>query len=363
MVKSQELSEILKIAEALINFPSSADNHTARERCSLYARDYLAENDIPVKYIPGALEPTRGSILAGVQNPEVLLLGHLDVVEAKPDQFFPTISGTRLYGRGSCDMKAADAVFLQLLKASKKQKNWPSLGLALSTDEEIGGANGVEYLVNTLGLRPNFVITGEPTQLDIATKEKGVLQYKVTSLGRAAHASRPYLGKNALDTLMKGLNELRERFNKVSEANFWTTSFNLGVVKLGKEINKVPDFAEAWVDLRYTSPEEKSQIELAVQKTFDSSEKVLDVAMLQTNPNNPFVKALLKARKEVLNYEPKADHSFVYSDGRFFSQVGIPVVSFGPIGANAHGPQEWVDIPSLIDYKSILEEFLNNVRR
>ena len=74
---------------------------------------------------------------------DVLLVGHLDVVPAKAELFVPRIEGDIMYGRGVCDMKSECAVMLKMMNEISEQKTDKKIALMLTTDEEIGGFDGV----------------------------------------------------------------------------------------------------------------------------------------------------------------------------------------------------------------------------
>jgi len=122
------------------------------------------------------------------EKPTVLLLGHLDVVPADTPQFTPCINGSRLYGRGAGDMKAGVAVATQLFIEHYKELN---LQLLMTTDEETGGKYGTKIVSKMLN--PDFVITLEPSDLKICTKQKGALAIEIEAHGPGGHASRPLL--------------------------------------------------------------------------------------------------------------------------------------------------------------------------
>jgi succinyl-diaminopimelate desuccinylase len=364
-------TDIVALTSDLIGFDSSAPNEPGRRDVVEYVNGFCFKHKISYKEtVCDNGSGPRTSIVAGnLDNPEILFLGHLDVMTGTSNQFSPRVSDGKLYGRGSCDMKGADAVFLSLLAEAQERKDWPTLGIMLSTDEEIGGARGAGHLVNGKGFRAGFVITGEPTQLDVAVKEKAVLQFEVGANGRAAHASRPYLGESAINKLVAGLSRLEAKYNQVSRDQFWTSSFNVGAIRGGFneknqfEVNKVPVNATAWIDLRYTDQAQHDLICREVGNAFDTHEVVLDVPMMKTDPNNEYVRKLEACRRRVIGSPSSVDHSVVYSDGRFFTAVGVPVSTFGPVGANAHGDDEWAGVESLHTYRRVLGEFLTDVGR
>ena len=118
---------------------------------------------------------------------KVILNAHLDVVPGSDDQFAPFVKDGRLYGRGAYDMKAAAAVEILVFKELADKVSYP-LGLQLVTDEEVGGFKGTKYQVDQ-GVRAEFIVVGEPTNLDIGHKAKGVLWLKIVFKGESAHGA------------------------------------------------------------------------------------------------------------------------------------------------------------------------------
>jgi succinyl-diaminopimelate desuccinylase len=364
------MKDVLNLAQDLVEFASYEREFTGdMAKCINYCSDFLGNKNCRLYDCKDKRGSKTSLVSRLVENPELFFVGHLDVIPANMDQFRSEIRDGRLYGRGSCDMKGSVAVFLDLMKKYSHEKNRPSVGLILTTDEEIGGERGAKYLLHELGLKCKFAIIGEPTDLNIATKEKPVLQFVVNSHGKSVHGAVPYEGENAIDILYNKIENLKKRFNLATPENFWKPTFNLGVIKGGEVPNKVPNYAEAEIDIRYTENESKESIIQSVKELFHYDEMAmlsdmkikLDVSPMRTDPNNLYVLKLKEARRAITGKNSLIDYSKVYSDGRFFSEVEIPCVSFGPIGANAHGENEWVDIESLNKYRAILKKFIGGL--
>lgn len=115
---------------------------------------------------------------------KVILNAHLDVVPGNVSQYKAMIKDDKLYGRGALDMKAPAAVEILVFKELASKVDY-SLGLQLVTDEEIGGFNGTKYQIEK-GISADFVIAGEPTDLAVNNKAKGIVWAKIkTKIGRA----------------------------------------------------------------------------------------------------------------------------------------------------------------------------------
>jgi acetylornithine deacetylase len=187
-------------------------------------------------------------------KPTLLLNSHHDTVKPNPaytlDPFEPSEREGRLYGLGSNDaggpLVSLIGTFLYFYEAEGLSYN---LVLAATAEEEISGHNGIELLLPGLG-RIDWGIVGEPTQMQLAVAEKGLLVLDCTSYGKAGHAAREE-GENAIYNAIHDIEWFRSyTFPKVSEL--------LGPVKMtitvmdteNKAHNVVPSQCHFVVDVR-----------------------------------------------------------------------------------------------------------------
>jgi succinyl-diaminopimelate desuccinylase len=294
-------------------------------------------------------------------DPAVILHGHMDVVPAEPGQFTPRIEGDRLVGRGAYDMKAALAAMMLALP-------WPAdpipglrVVLAIVSDEESeeDWERGSNYLVDS-GLRGEFAVTGEPTDMHVGVAAKGILALRIGIAGRAAHGSTPWLGDNAIMRAVeffRGLESLP--FARESSELFDRPSINLGRIWGGDALNKVPDFCAIDVDIRYL-PHQDPEVVLAQIRELGPAriETIFAIPAIDSGIDSPWVTALIEAAESNHEGPSVSVGRDGASDAVSFIRVGIPAVEFGPSGAGHHGPDEWVSIRSLGAYRRALEEFL-----
>jgi succinyl-diaminopimelate desuccinylase len=294
--------------------------------------------------------------------PCVVLHGHLDVVPGRPEQFEPRIEGDRLIGRGAYDMKGGLAAMMCALKDAEDQDR-VRVRLICVPDEESEELDerSTDAAVQR-GLGGDFAVTGEPTNMHIGVEAKGVLVMRIVVHGRAAHGSTPWLGDNAV---LKAIDVFRALeslpFSRESSEMFDRPSINLGRIKGGDAINKVPDRCEMAVDVRYLPGQDPGEIlsqvraiaGIDVQRTFIHP----PVTVSRTNP---FVRALREAVSRSL---PEMETLSVGRDGASdaasFIEAGIPAVEFGPSGGGHHGPDEWVSLTSLAHYRRALGDFVH----
>jgi len=296
---------------------------------------------------------------------KLLLQGHIDVVPGQSKQFIPQIQNGRLYGRGSSDMKFAAACYLKLLN----DLNRPDLpfGVCLTSDEEVGGFNGVKYLLDSglIDCEICFLPDGV-NNWAIVEKEKGVLHGKLTAKGIAAHGSTPWLGISATEILIMALSELQNNdvFIKTNGKNNWHNTLNVGVIAGGVATNVVPALAEARIDMRFINKDAEKVIFESISQICGKYKLDFETLVLgqsfHIKRSNPYVVQYQNVLKQHgVKYKWENDHGA--SDGRFFSEHDIPVILSKPICGGDHTDEEWIDIKSLKTYYQTLKAFVLEV--
>mgnify|MGYP002631543448 CR=1 FL=1 len=303
-------------------------------------------------------------ITASVGNeadPAVILHGHVDVVPAEANQFQPRVEGDRLYGRGAYDMKAALAAMMLAMPAADEVPEGLRIVLGIVSDEESeeGKDRGSDFLVDS-GLRGDFAITGEPTDLHVGVAAKGILAIRLGVAGRAAHGSTPWLGDNAVlraVEMFRGLESLP--FARESSELFDRPSVNLGRIWGGDALNKVPDYCAIDVDIRYLPNQSPDEILRQVKELGPASiETIFALPPIDSGIDSPWVERLIEVADSHHDGTSISIGRDGASDAVSFIRAGIPAVEFGPKGAGHHGPEEWVSISSLVAYQKTLRDYL-----
>lgn len=351
-----------QLAERLIGYDTS--RRTELAHAMDFAAGWLEARDIRVtRRGSGAREALCACVGAGPVR--IILHGHMDVVPGRPEQFVATRDGVRLVGRGAYDMKGALAAMMLTMADLGDGVDGVCVELVITPDEERAdpGPNTTEMLVDD-GLRADFVICGEPTDLQVGVQAKGVLILTIDVAGHAAHGSTPWLGDNAVLRAVDLFREVEKLpFAQESTDLFAQPSVNLGRIAGGDAVNKVPDQCRMHVDIRYLPGQDPAEI---VRQVGSLGPHVVEVLLQRppafVPPDNPMVQALLDA---VGAHEPAVasigrDGA---SDAVAFLSVGVPAIEFGPRGAGHHGPDEYVDIESLAVYRRALGDFLRLVGR
>lgn len=304
------------------------------------------------------------------KKPEVLFVGHLDVVDADKEDFEPRIEDDRIYGRGALDMKGPDSVMIVLFEElAQKGEKYP-IGLMLTTDEEVGSTDGVAYLLKEEGWSADFAIIPDGGHdFALVTESKGVLHAILKAKGKSAHGSQPWNGDNALEKLLNFYNDLKAEFphEPCGDPEHWHNTINLGRMKGGDSVNRVPDSAEMGIDIRFVSPWTVKKMREFVQRKLSLYEgiemEVLSTGeVMYTSPDNRYLRLYKECSEKVLGREVTFAREHGATDGRYFSEKGIPVVITYPIGDNIHGKNEWVSLDSLEELYKIFKEFVLSLR-
>lgn len=185
-------------------------------------------------------------------RPTLLLNAHIDTVKPVDSwrrmPFTPTLEGDRLYGLGSNDCGGGLVTLLQVFRALVPlERNYNLIYLA-SAEEEVSGANGIR---RALPLLPKIAaaIVGEPTGMQPAIAERGLMVLDITAKGKSGHAARNE-GRNAIYEALDDLNWLcGYRFERVSPF-LGPTLMNITMISAGTQHNVIPDECHMVVDIR-----------------------------------------------------------------------------------------------------------------
>jgi succinyl-diaminopimelate desuccinylase len=349
------------LAERLISYDTSRREELVA--AAGFVKGWLESHDIEARDHEHNGLPVLVAEVGG-QNadcPCVVLHGHLDVVPAREEQFTPQVEGDRLIGRGAYDMKGGLAAMMCALKDLEAQERVRVRFVCVPDEEsEEADERSTDALVNR-GMRADFAITGEPTDLHIGVEAKGVLVMRIDVHGRAAHSSTPWLGDNAV---LKAVDVFRAieslPFSRESSEMFDRPSINLGRIAGGDALNMVPDECTMAVDVRYLPGQDPGEILAQVRKIPEIEVTRTFIWPPVTVPrSNVYVRAL---RDAIARSTPDLEAISVGRDGASdaasFIAAGIPAVEFGPAGAGHHGPEEWVSLSSLARYRRALGDFI-----
>ena len=185
-------------------------------------------------------------------KPTLLLNAHIDTVKPvdswKRDPFHPGIENEILYGLGSNDCGGGLCSLLQMFRLLTSKPQSYNLIYLASAEEEVSGKDGIS---RALPLLPHIdvAIVGEPTGMQPAVAEKGLMVLDVIAHGKSGHAARNE-GVNAIYEALDDMRWIRDyKFEKVSEF-LGPTKMTLTVVNAGTQHNVIPDTCTMLVDIR-----------------------------------------------------------------------------------------------------------------
>jgi acetylornithine deacetylase len=212
--------------------------------------------------------------------PALLLNSHHDTVKPMAgwtkDPFDPQLEGDTLYGLGSNDAGAsAVALLASFLHLSQFPKLSYKLVVAITAEEEVSGQGGVQSIFPQLG-KVDLAVVGEPTSLELAIAERGLMVLDCVARGKAGHAARNE-GENALYRAMDSIQWFRSyRFPKTSDM-LGPVKMSVTQIQAGTQHNVVPDECRFVVDVRtnecYTNEEllalirEQAGVEVSARST------------------------------------------------------------------------------------------------
>ncbi|MCI0702066.1 MAG: M20 family metallopeptidase [Planctomycetia bacterium] len=323
--------------------------------------------------------PGRDNLVATYTPPtpapfSVLFEAHQDTVPVDAmtvEPFGAKIEGGRMYGRGSCDVKAGGACMLTAFARLVKEKppGSAAVTLAFTVDEEHTFL-GVQDLMRS-GVRADCAIVAEPTLLNIVNAHKGVVRWVLETSGRACHSSRPDQGVNAIYRMAWLLNGLEEYAiqlqNFAPDPVLGPRTLSVGRITGGVSPNTVPDFCRIDIDRRLV-PGEHPQDALRNLEGYLKGYPGIDFvfALGQTHaacpPLNPAHSGQLVARLGAVIDSVVGKHT-VHSvpfgtDASTVANAGVPAVVFGPGDiAQAHTKDEWIDLEQLEPAAEILFRF------
>ncbi|MCX6132257.1 MAG: M20 family metallopeptidase [Ignavibacteriales bacterium] len=373
------MDQVVSLLSDLVAIPSMnpmGRGRTGPEYCEQsiaeFVRGILVQNSIDCELqqvLPGRPNVV-GHVNVGAAR-TIMLEAHLDTVQVDTmavEPFTPVIRGGRLYGRGSCDTKGSMAAFLQAAIRSMKtpERLRYNIVLLFVADEEYR-FTGAQHAVRN-GLKADFGIAGEPTQLRIVRAHKGVTRWKIFTTGLAAHSAYPERGKNSIYAMSHIVNRLEryaaELYARHAHPVLGAPSLSVGVIEGGQAVNIVPDRCSIELDRR-TLPGESMQSVLDPVRAllqdlsdWEMKEPYLSVAGMEVLLGAPVVEALANSIHAVLG-DAATEGAQYATDAGIYNAAGIPTIVFGPGDiAQAHTESEFIDLSQLDLAVAIIERLL-----
>ena len=255
------------------------------------------------------------------------------------DPFAATVEGDRLYGLGSNDAGASGvsllAAFLHFYDRKDLKYN---LCVAITAEEENSGHDGLECVIPELGPL-EFAIVGEPTLMQLAIAERGLMVIDCTAHGKAGHAAREE-GDNAIYKAMQDIEWFRTyRFPKVSDL-FGAVKMSVTIISAGTQHNVVPAECRFTVDIRVTDRYTNEEVLEIIKEHVSCEVKARSTRLRPSSirPDHPIVQAGLALGRTTYGSPTTSDQAL----------LDIPSLKLG-VGdsARSHSADEFVHLSEI----------------
>ena len=325
----------IDILEKLVSFNTINDKENVK--IIEYIENYVNKLGFRTIYKDKILIATNSK--NNLEDVGLAFVGHTDTVgykDWKYDPFKLTREGDKLIGLGTCDMKGGLACILQAISQVDFLKMNKKMMLVFTYDEEIGFSGIKDFLKLNLKM-PEIIIVGEPTYNESFTGSKGLLEYKVEFLGKSAHSSTPFKGKNAIIDAVEFITQLKafyeDNIKNIEDEDFDIpyTTFNIGTINGGQAINIVPDLCEIKFDFRTITGVEQKIDEYVKQLTNKYQGRITTINQIKA------FKCKSKQSKENKMAPFITEASFLEGER----------IILGPGPMNPHEKNEYVEISSM----------------
>jgi acetylornithine deacetylase len=310
-----------------------------------------------------------GVLDGGSPGRSLMLCGHIDTVgvEGMKAPFDPVIKDSRLYGRGSQDMKGGVAAMIGAAAAIAESGGLKSgrLIVAAVVDEEYESV-GAEALVEQW--HAEAAVITEPTDMILAIGHKGFSWVEVTTRGIAAHGSRATDGRDAILRMGRVLSRL-ERLDRKLQSRppdpiLGTGSLHASLVEGGRELSTYPDRCVLKLERRTIIGEledaalaEVEAILAALRREdpeFEASARLVFGRHPYRTPAGHELTDLIEAAVQAAGRRTSRAGMTFWTDAAILGRAGIPSVVFGPGGAGLHGLEEYVLIDDVLACRNAL---------
>ena len=313
-------------------------------------------------------------------------LGHTDVVPTGPEEkwkyppFSATIDGDILYGRGTADMKASVAAFIESAKEfinSSSKMNF-RLGILLTSNEEGSAKDGfIDQIIEKM-IKDNeiidFCLVGEPTSskkvADCARiGRRGSLGGHLKIYGEQGHIAYPEKVINPI--LLSGdlISNLNNKIWDNGNDAFDPTSFQISNISSGTGAhNVVPGELELTFNFRFSPESSEDSLKSEFESVLNEHNLNYDLewelnGLPYYTKDNFFIEIVSNSVKEVTDYRPELNAKGGTSDGRFVAKMNSEIVELGPVNKSIHQIDEHIKISELWTLKEIYTKILTKINQ
>ncbi len=327
----------IELLDRLIATPSLSRQESAT--ADIIER-HLLNNGVKALRLNNNVWAPGNDFVAG--RPTLLLNSHHDTVKPAPsytiDPFSPLHSDGRIYGLGSNDAGGSVAALTETFILLNRRRLGVNLILAITAEEEVSGNNGIELLLRHFkseNIKIDMAIVGEPTSMQPAIAERGLMVLDGIATGVSGHAARNE-GVNAIYRAMADIDRLRDfRFDRTSPT-LGDIKVSVTQINAGTQHNVVPDRCSFVVDVRttdaYSNAETAALLSEAVASQLTPRSTRLNASVI--SPDHPLVKAAVALGAETFVSPTLSDRALM---------AGIPALKIGPgESSRSHTADEYI---------------------
>lgn len=349
MTQEQYVSDAVQLLKKLIATPSVSRNEKdAADIMEQTIRSY-------------GLEPQREANNLWIidphydeSRPTLLLNAHIDTVKPvtswSRDPFSPDVEDGVLYGLGSNDCGGGLCSLLQIFRMLTEKPQSYNLIYLASAEEEVSGKDGI---TRALPLLPHIdlAIVGEPTGMNPAVAEKGLMVLDVIAHGKSGHAARNE-GVNAIYEALDDMRWIRDyKFEKVSEF-LGPTKMTLTVVNAGTQHNVIPDKCTMLVDIRTNEFYDNEEVYEFIRQHLKSEVKAHSFRLKSSriDPEHPLIRKCVAMGMKPFGSPTLSDQALMH----------FPSFKLGPgESSRSHSANEFIRISEIRDaiakYETLLD--------
>ncbi|HKK13540.1 MAG TPA: acetylornithine deacetylase [Gammaproteobacteria bacterium] len=380
---SRPIPDVLRMIADLVAAPSVSSVNADFDQSNQAVVDRLAQwvEDLGwrVQVLPVPDHPGKSNLVATLGTGEggLVLSGHTDTVPFdaegwSQDPFALTERDGRLYGLGTCDMKAFFALALEAAAGLKATDLAEPVILVATADEESSMA-GAKALVQAGQPRARHGVIGEPTGLTPVRMHKGMMMEAIRLHGRSGHSSDPALGVNALEGMHRVIAEvlawraeLQERHRNPA-FRVPVPTLNLGHIHGGDNPNRICGDCELQIDLRplpgMALDELREQLRERLSRLLADSPLRLEVEPLFPGlpaMETPAGAAIVQAAEALTGRAAEA--AAFGTEGPFLQELGMDTLILGPGDIDqAHQPDEYLAMDRIAPMVDLIRQLIGRL--
>lgn len=327
------MEKFIELLKRLISTPSFSKEE---EKAAGIMREFLQRENVPFKVKKNNTWAYNKHFTKG--KPVILLNSHIDTVRPAKgyvlDPFSPIEDGDKLYGLGSNDaggpLVALLAVFLHFYEREDLPYN---LIYVASAEEEISGRQGLEIVLPEI-MPVAFAIVGEPTRMELAIAEKGLLVLDCYAHGKSGHAAR-FEGENAICKAVDDIQKLAGFKFEKDDGILGPVKITVTQIEAGTQHNVIPDICHFVVDVRtneYYSNKEAAKI---ISELIESEVKPRSFRLNSSgvSVDHPFARKAAEMGIRIYGSPTTSDQAI----------ISFPSVKMGPgDSARSHSADEYI---------------------